>query len=72
MSSTPDIQLSAHLTGCYSMMLANWYHVFVVATRYIVLFSINSDRYAYVLSVMRLPQTSYAQRIFSEVMNWVI
>lgn len=54
------------------MMLANWYHVFVVATRYIVLFSINSDRYAYVLSVMRLPQTSYAQRMFSEVMNWVI
>ena len=54
------------------MMLANWYHVFVVATRYIVLSPINSDRYAYVLSVMRLSQTTYAQRMFSEVMNWVI
>ena len=54
------------------MMLANWYHVFVVAIRYMVLSSINSDQYAYVLSVMRLSQTSYAQMMSSEVMNCVI
>ena len=54
------------------MMLANWYQVFVVATRYMVLSSINSDRYAYVLSVMHLFQISYAQTMPSEVMNCVI
>ena len=72
MSSTPVVNLSVHLIGCYSMMLANWYHVFVVATRYMVLSSVNSDRYAYVLSVKRLSQTSYAQMMSSEVMNCVI
>ena len=48
MSSAPGIEVNTDFEGCYSMVLANWCHEFVVANRYIVLSSINSERYGYV------------------------
>ena len=59
MSSALGMELDTDFEGCYSMMLANWCHEFVVANRYILLSHINSERYGYVKCIMRLPQTPY-------------